>query len=317
MDPNRTGSVWPVTGGPLFIAHPTDNPPTDDPPAEAQSPESQSPEAQPADTSVVHDGQSFMPTDYCRGPWNPLTLHGGPVVGLLAHAVEQLVGPESGLTCTRLTVEMFAPVPLDLLVVDARVIKPGRRTMVVDSTIAHDGVVIARASSLWARSEGLSGASGGVQAWPRAEDNNDPRTGNEFDYPNPGFNCDTCDLRYVQGSHETPGSGVSWIRLNSPLVEGETNSALVMAATVSDLAAAAGWEPAPNGNHYINPDVTLQLARLPIGSWIAIEAHVEHGATGTALLTSQLFDDVGPFGRVLQSLVEAPIDLSLSADPTT
>ena len=285
-----------MTGGPLFIPQQAD--------------------AQPATASPNQVGRWFAATDYCRGPWNPLTLHGGPVVGLLAHAAESLIAPDAGLACTRLTVEMFAPVPLALLSVEARIIKPGRRTMVIDSTIAHGGVVIARASSLWARSEGTPAPSGDAPRWPRPDTNNEPRAGNEFDYPDPGFNCDTCDLRYVQGSHEMPGSGVSWIRLNSPLVDGEVTSPLAMAATVSDLAAAAGWEPAPNGNHYINPDVTLQLARMPIGRWIAIEAQVEHGATGTALLTSRLFDDVGAFGRVLQSLVEAPIDLSLGTAAT-
>ena len=80
-------------------------------------------------------------------------------------------------------------------------------------------------------------------------------------------------------------------------------------ATVSDLAAAAGWEETPDGGSYINPDVTLQLLRLPRGAWIGVDARVVHGGNRAAMLDADLLDDHGRIGRVLQSLVEAPAAL--------
>jgi len=35
------------------------------------------------------DGDLYLPTPASGSPWGPEQLHGGPVVGLMAHAVEQ------------------------------------------------------------------------------------------------------------------------------------------------------------------------------------------------------------------------------------
>lgn len=266
-----------------------------------------------SDALFVHVGpNAFRPTDYTRGPWSPDSLHGGPVVGLLARTLERAVAAgglqTETLLCSRLTVEMLRPVPLDVLVADAVVIKPGRRTAVVDASLTHGGRVVARATSQWIAFDPTAAPLAGcVPARPPTPA--EPRLAATIDYPVPGFNCDTCDLRYVSGSHETSGPGVSWINLHSSLVEGEDNTPFVRVATVSDLVAAAGWEETPDGGSYINPDITLQLLRLPRGTWIGVDARVVHGGNQAAMLQADVFDDHGPIGRVVQSLVEAPAAL--------
>ncbi len=35
------------------------------------------------------DGDLYVPTPACGSPWSPGLLHGGPVVGLMAHTGEQ------------------------------------------------------------------------------------------------------------------------------------------------------------------------------------------------------------------------------------
>ncbi|MDA3040008.1 MAG: thioesterase family protein [Actinomycetota bacterium] len=267
-----------------------------------------------SDALFVPEGpETFRPTDFTRGPWSPDSLHGGPVVGLLARTVERAAAATgSALLCSRLTVEMLRPVPLDVLTTQAVVVKPGRRAAVVDGTLAHEGRVVARASSLWIVFDPAGAAiTGSVPSRPPTPA--EPRRAGTIDYPAPGFNCDTCDLRYVSGSHETSGPGVSWINLHSALVEGEQNSPFVAVATVSDLAAAAGWEETAEGGRYINPDITVQLLRLPQGPWIGLDARVVHAGNGMAMLDADLFDDHGPIGRVLQSLVEAPTGLGYAS----
>lgn len=262
-------------------------------------------------------GSAFRATDYCRGPWGPDSLHGGPVVGLLARSVEQAVRAgieqtaQAGheLFCARLTVDILGPVPLGVLVSEATVVKPGRRAVVADGRLLCNGVVVARASSQWIAQD--PAAEPNAQAVPPfPESVADPRRNGDFDYPVPGFNCDAAELRYVVGSHEESGPGTTWIDLRSPLVEDECNSPFVVVATVSDLAAAAGWEDTPDGGNYINPDVTLQLARPARGRWIAVEAKVHHGGNRAAFMESILYDRLGPIGRVLQSLIEAPAALA-------
>ncbi len=253
---------------------------------------------------VPLDAHTVRATDYCRGPWSPDTLHGGPVVGLLAHTVEQAAA-DSPMLCSRLTVEMLRPVPLAILETEAVVVKQGRRATLIDAALRAEGVVVARASSQWIAAD-LAAAPLGGTVPERPDTPSDGRSGGEFEYPMPGFNCDAAELRYVVGSHEAPGPGITWIRLESPLIAGRVNTPLVTVATVSDLAAAAGWDESPGGGSYINPDITLQLTRLPRGGWIAVDARVEHGGNRAALLEAVVFDDHGPIGRVLQSLVEAP-----------
>lgn len=309
MGSDRASSVWPLSpaefGGALFTRE--DGAPGQD---------------------------RYRATEYCRGPWSPDTLHGGPVVGLLAFGAENVATTEAGgaRRCTRLTVEIHQPVPLDVLALETRVVKPGRRSMVIDSTIRHAGQTVARATSHWV--DGSDEPTPTPSATPpsrtglprtglsrtgpsRTGEAERPRDSGLFDYPSPGFNCDTAELRYVSGSHEESGPGVSWVRLVSPLIDGADNSPFVMAATVSDLAAAAGWETAPSGNNYINPDLTLSLARLPIGPWLGLDAHVVHGGAGAAMLTCHVFDDHGQIGHITQSMVEIPAHFDMLISPPT
>lgn len=235
-------------------------------------------------------------------------LHGGPIGGLAAWAAERLVTSEvpaspEPLQCARLTLEILAPVRVRPLTVQGHVVKPGSRAMVVDVAISDGDRLVARASTQWLRT-GPGWRSDDGPAPPRPDEVADPGS-SEFDYPRPGFNCDTAEMRYVEGSNEEPGPGTIWVRLTSPLVAGEELSPLVRVATVADLAAAAAWEHTPAGTAYINPDVTLQLSRYPTGPWLALAARGRRAESGLGYNDAVAFDDQGSFGRILQSLVDA------------
>ncbi|MEM7340729.1 MAG: acyl-CoA thioesterase domain-containing protein [Actinomycetota bacterium] len=248
-------------------------------------------------------------SEYGRGPWDPGLLHGGAVCGLAAWAAERVaVADGAALVCARLTVEIQRSVPCDELVVTAALTKPGRRGRCVAVTIGHQERVVARATSQWLTpSPGLGRGSTSPPLRPNHAE--DPGATDLIDYPRPGFNCDAAELRYVSGSHETPGPGTSWIRLTSPVVAGTPTSPFVMAATVADLAAAAAWERGPDDAAYINPDLTLQLNRPPQGEWLCIEAANHHAEAGVGFNLGSMSDDHGAIGVVLQSLVRSPTDL--------
>lgn len=263
----------------------------------------------------------LLATPYCRGPWNHTTLHGGPVSAVLADAVERThraTMAEGSWLCSRLTIDILLAVPVGPVEITTSLIKHGRRATVIDATLwipsreDDEPVAAARISSQWIVCEPSSHQ--GERATPnhpvqqRTGNLADPGSDERFDYPRPGFNCDTGDLEYVVGSHEDPGPGVSWIRYRVPVIEGEALTPLTRVAAVADLAAAAGWDHAPGSRNYINPDLTLQLARSPVGEWLAIEASTRHGQ-GAALLDAAVYDDDGFVGRVSQSLVVSPVTL--------
>ncbi len=248
-----------------------------------------------------------VPSPYCRGPWDHGLLHGGPVTGLAGWAAEHLADSLGEQICSRLTVELLSAVPLEPLDVSVSVVKPGRRSRVVDVIIDHDGSTVARASSQWvATGHGTEVSNGRPPVRPSTAA--EPAS-SEFEYPRPGFNCDSSELRYTDGSNEESGPGTIWVRLTSPLIAGQPTTPFGRVATIADLAAAAGWERGPSGASYINPDLTLQLSRYPTGPWIAIAAHNERAAAGVGYNDAILYDDSGSFGRILQSLVESPIKL--------
>jgi hypothetical protein len=248
-------------------------------------------------------GDALVPTDWSRGPWNHAMLHGGPVCGLAAAAVEGLAG--DGLLCARMTVELHRPVGLDPITVAARMVKPGRRARVIDAELSQGGQVVVRAMSQWVRRDGLDEPPGPVPPPPVTT----VASGDaDFDYPRPGFNCDAVEIASVRGSTEESGPGQVWVRLVVPLVAGESTSRWAATATLSDLVAAAAWEEAPEGESFINADVTLQLNRLPAGEWLFLDAR-SHVAGAVGLNEALLADHLGPLGRVLQTIVQSPFEM--------
>ena len=82
-------------------------------------------------------------------------------------------------------------------------------------------------------------------------------------------------------------------------------------ATVADLANAVGWDRSTNDVPMINPDVTLQLVRYPVGPWVCLESAAKVSAEGIGMMETTLWDGDGRFARVLSTTVESPIALAV------
>src|SRR6185369_7622518 len=54
----------------------------------------------------ARQGDAFIPNPVSNGPWNPDSMHGRVVIGLLAHAIEEQHGSPDFVPA-RLTVDMF------------------------------------------------------------------------------------------------------------------------------------------------------------------------------------------------------------------
>ncbi len=266
------------------------------------------------------DGDVLHPTLLTRGPWADHSfLHGSAVCGALGWATERVV-TDPGLALARLTVEIRSMVPRGPLRTIAEVRKPGRRSQVVEAGLHHDGKMVARATSQWvAHHTDGSGELGAVSrdgegkrpgsvpgVMPRPEQAADPGANPDMSYPRPGFNCDAVELRPIRSTTEEEGPGLIWVRLRHPVVNGEPTSATLAMMTLADFGIAVGWERSPAGADFINADVTLQLNRAPLGAWVLFASRVHASVAGYGFCETVLADDVGLFGRILQSLVEAP-----------
>ena len=79
-----------------------------------------------------------MPSLFAQGPWNPEHLHGGPICGVLARAIEACASPVP-MRVARMTVEMTRAVPMAPFSVHAEVTRAGRRIQQIDARIAAEG----------------------------------------------------------------------------------------------------------------------------------------------------------------------------------
>ncbi len=248
-------------------------------------------------------------TELTRGPWSHGVMHGGPICGLMSWGIERELARED-LMCSRYTVEILSGVPVDSLGISANVVKDGKRTAVVEASISHQGRVVARATSQWlSRPTEPSANQMPVPAIPL--ERADPGAHPDMEYPRPGFNADAVELRVVSGSTEESGPGLIWARLDHELIAGESTSKFQQVATLSDLGAAVGWEHADDEQAFINPDVTLQLLRLPISEWILFDSAVERSSPNLACCRTTLADEAGVIGWVLQSQMVAPEEIQL------
>lgn len=259
-----------------------------------------------SESLFVRDGDRFVPTPLCRGPWSPDAQHGGPPAALLARAVERSAGGD-GLQVARLTIELLRPVPLVPLAVAARVARPGKKVQLVEATIDANGTTVARAVALRIRTLALPippdvAPSPPPFPAPAAGRDGTPPWGDGL--ARPAFHSDAVEHRFVAGGFESPGPAIDWVRLRVPLVAGEPTSPLARVAAAADFGNGVSWVLSRlEGWQFINPDLTIYLHRHPAGEWVALEAVTHVDSCGIGLAESRLWDERGPLGRSLQSLL--------------
>ena len=271
--------------------------------------------SEPPSALFQRRGSVLHPTLLTRGPWNHGCLHGGAVCAALGWAVEG-AQPDPAMALARFTVEIRSMVPLAPLHTEAHVVKGGKRTKIIEATLSVDGRVVARATSQWVAHRvdqhvAPDGAGAHAPGPSRPATAADPGASPDMDYPRPGFNCDAVELRPIRSTTEDEGPGLIWVRLRHGIVDGERTSPTLAMMTLADFGIAVGWQRSPSGAGFINPDVTLQLNRPPHGEWVLMASRVHAAASGVGFCETVLSDDAGLFGRILQTLVETPEELTL------
>lgn len=248
------------------------------------------------------EGDAWLPTAWARGPWSPEALHGGPTAALLARAAESAGGDDVAWQPARLTVELLRPVPVAPLRATATVTRPGRKVQLVDAEVATaDGTVVAAARLLRVRDAEVPApvTTAGLEAPPPPD--SVPAGPTEHQYE--AFHSHGVEHRYVGSSFAEPGPATDWIRLTVPVVPGEAPTPLQRTAAAADFGNGISGVADFAELLYINPDLTIHLHRAPAGEWVCLEAVTWMEARGLALAESRLWDEHGPIGRSLQSLL--------------
>src|SRR4030081_1296777 len=111
------------------------------------------------------DRDAFIPTEVANGPWDPKSLHGRVVIGLLAFVIEQRHGGDDFVPA-RLTVDMFRLPGFAPIEVKTRLVRDGLRIKVVEAEFFSGGTSMARAScQLLRRTENPEGKVWSPSNW--------------------------------------------------------------------------------------------------------------------------------------------------------
>jgi acyl-CoA thioesterase len=256
---------------------------------------------------VRHEQGEYLPTKYAQSHWGENHLNGPAVVALAAQALEGEFGA-ADYQPARLTVDLFRAARGVPTSIKTNLVRDGRRVRNSECEVVQDGVTVARATLVqYRRAQAPHG-----DEWSRPA---------EFQPPS---DIDPTGLIYLGSDgtgwttaiadHQNTARKRTLSRLID-VVDGTPNTPFVRAAM-----AAEGTSLVTNlgtaGVGYINGDLTVALARLPVDEWIGVEADAHWVADGVSVGTATLFDSTGAFGTGMVTAVSNPAaQIDFAADP--
>jgi hypothetical protein len=259
-----------------------------------------------ADALYELDGPLLVPSALTVGPWDAGSQHGGAPSALLARVIEAEPSP-APVQLSRLTVELLRPVPITPLRVACEVVRPGRKVQLVRAVLTAGDLEVAVAHGLRIRTAELPVPAGVAAVEPAPEGPDHGRRTRFLTTPAgdevTGFHTTANDIRFLEGGFDEAGPAFAWIRLLVPVVAGEAVSPAMRAAAAADFGNGLSWVLPATGWLFVNPDLTLHLARPPSGEWIGLRSRTFPSDGGIGMAESALFDRDGRFGRAAQSLL--------------
>jgi hypothetical protein len=249
-------------------------------------------------------GDSFVASELTRGPWDPGAQHAGPPSALLGREIEGLVGSDE-LQVGRVVFEILRPVPIGVVRVESRVLRPGKKVQLVEASLSGEAGELMRATAWLLRRSELELPEGAVadevplagpeQGWV-------PEffpTGQDVGYHT------AMELKAVAGAFLELGPATFWLRMRQPLVAGEEPTPLQRALIAADVGNGISAVLDYRSYVFINVDLTVHFERMPEGEWVCVDAITRPQPTGIGTAESVLSDQRGRIGRAAQSLLIA------------
>jgi len=232
-------------------------------------------------------------------------MHGGPPCALMAHAITEQAGdqvvPDPGFIC-RFTAEILKPVPVGEVLIDARVVRPGRRVALAEATMSVAGEPVMLARAWFIRSAEVE--------VPVTRQVPAPGEGRQPDQVPPSWGrgyLQAIEWSQVDGSFGRPGPATAWTRSRFPLVEGRPMSGVERVLLVADSGNGLSAVANPTELIFVNPELTVHLVRAPVGDLIWMQSETFLGPAGVGLASTVLGDASGRIGTGHQSLFVAPV----------
>ncbi len=197
------------------------------------------------------------------------------------------------------------PAPLKPLRVATRQVRDGRKIQIAEVILADGERDVVRASVLRVRKIEQALPAETAIDLPAAPTPEDARTPADLGGVSNPF-IEGVTMRVAKGAFRTPGLASVWFRQDRPIVADEVTTPLMRAAATADFCNGTSSVLSHDHWTFINADLTLSLARDPVGEWILLEAESWLTPNGGGIAAARLADRLGYFGRAAQSLVVKP-----------
>jgi len=245
---------------------------------------------------------TFVPTEAAVGPWDARLVHGAAIAALFAG---QLDGDEG--TLARLTVEILAPVPHQPLELSCSAPTGGRRVQRRHAELRAGERTVATAT-------GLSVRTNHLELPPTVLDHPspfDPSYAPALLEPNrsaagvigwESFDSLACATTLLRTPDDERVH--RWMSLTMPVIAGTALRGVELAAVAADYAQDAVNRQLPYEHwSFRNAELTVHLARQPVGRWVGVRAESVVQPVGAGFNDADLFDEDGRVGRAASTIV--------------
>jgi hypothetical protein len=246
------------------------------------------------------DGNMVVTGPDAAGPWHPQMQHGSAPAALVVWAAESLPTPVP-MQIARVTIDLMRPVPVAPLTIETEILREGRKIQLSGVRLLAEGVPVVAASVLRIKSQAQALPPDVVDA-PLELPGPDQSMIEPAD--NAGSPFTSCiSMRAARGRFGMVGPAAIWFRVDRPLIAGSPVSQAMRAVVAADFSNGTSSSLDFREWTFINADLTVSLARQPVGEWILLDGESWIGPDGAGLAMSRLADERGYFGRAVQSLV--------------
>jgi hypothetical protein len=246
------------------------------------------------------DGNRVETSPKSAGPWDASMQHGSAPAALVTWAAEA-IPTAAPMQIVRVTLDLMRPVPVAPLTYETEVLREGRKIQLCAVRLLANGVAVVRATVLKVRADSLPLPAEIADA---AIDVPPPDQGTPMEPPfsqNPFVTG--LSVSAVRGGFLKLGPGAIWYRIDRPIVEGAAISQMMRAVVAADFCNGTSSTLDFHKWTFLNADLTVSLARPPVGDWILLNAETWIGPDGAGIAAGRLGDSKGYFGRAVQSLV--------------
>jgi Thioesterase-like superfamily len=246
------------------------------------------------------DGNRVETSANAAGPWDSSMQHGSAPAALVIWAAEAMP-TAAPMQIVRITIDLMRPVPVAALTVDTEMLREGRKIQLCAVRLLANDVVVVRATVLKVRADSLplppEIADAAIEELP-------PDQGTPMEPPFSRTPFVTgLSVSMVRGGFLKIGPAAIWYRIDRPIVEGAAISQVMRAVVAADFCNGTSSMLDFDKWTFLNADLTVSLARAPVGDWILLNAETWIGPDGGGIAAGRLGDVKGYFGRAVQSLV--------------